>query len=240
MNNFFKKFMPKTGMQNAEKRNQWIVEQLRKLPSGMRILDAGAGTQPYKKYCTHLNYVSQDFASYIPNDKEKGLQNKEWNYGQLDIISDIIDIPESDKSFDVIMCTEVLEHLPYPSEAIKELSRLLKSGGKLIITAPFCSLTHQGPHFYSTGFSPFYYKKILSENGLEIEEITPNGSFFEYMAQENRRMVNMAKEYAGISLNIFDKLLLFLNLKMLNKLAKKDKKSHEILCFGYFVTAKKL
>lgn len=240
MNNFFKKIIPKIGTQNAEKRNEWLIRQLQKLPPGLRILDAGAGTQQYKKYCLHLNYVSQDFASYIPNETEKGLQNKEWNYGQLDIISDITNIPEPGESFDIIMCTEVLEHLPYPSEAIKELSRLLKPGGKLIITAPFCSLTHQAPHFYSTGFSTFYYEKILSENGLEIEEIIPNGSFFEYMAQENRRMAYMANKYAGVSLSIFDKLLLFLNLKMLNKLSKKDKKSHEILCFEYFVRAKKL
>lgn len=91
------------------------------------MLDAGAGSQQFKEYSQHLKYVAQDFAQYIPSSEERGLQNPEWHYGELDIISDITDIPEPDSSFGAILCSEVLEHIPYPDRAIKEFSRLLDS-----------------------------------------------------------------------------------------------------------------
>jgi len=64
----------------------------------------------------------------------------------VDVISDITSIPLPDASFDACLCTEVLEHLPHPIEALRELARLLRPGGRLILTAPFCSLTHFSPH----------------------------------------------------------------------------------------------
>jgi 2-polyprenyl-3-methyl-5-hydroxy-6-metoxy-1,4-benzoquinol methylase len=43
------------------------------------------------------------------------------------------------------MCVEVFEHLPEPIKAVEEFARLFKPGGYLILTAPFCSLTHFAP-----------------------------------------------------------------------------------------------
>src|ERR1041385_5730478 len=137
-------------MTNEENRAAWIGKQLEKLPGNSRLLDAGAGEQQYKKFCKHLNYVSQDFAQYAPEKMEEGLQMEKWNYGRLDIVSDITAIPEPDKSFDAILCTEVFEHIPDPPAALKEFSRLLRKGGTLILTAPFTSLTHFAPYHYYT------------------------------------------------------------------------------------------
>lgn len=231
------KFIPTIGSNNNKERLKWVTEQVKSLPKGYRLLDAGAGTQYFKQFCGHLNYVSQDFAAYVPDPDAQGLQNPEWNYGVLDIVSDITQIPKPNASFDAILCSEVFEHLPYPSDAIKEFSRLLRPGGKLIITAPFCSLTHQSPYFFATGFSKFYYDRILEDNGFENIESTPNGSYFEYMAQESKRLNGISKRYAGKPLNLYQKIITGLFLRVLNKLNKKDTRSGELLCFGYFVTA---
>jgi ubiquinone/menaquinone biosynthesis C-methylase UbiE len=136
------------GTGNIVTQRKWIEEKLISLPAGMRILDAGAGEQQYKKYCSHLNYVSQDFAQYNGIGDSIGLQVGKWSNVNLDIISDISHIPEPDASFDIILCTEVFEHLPNPIAAIQEFSRLLKKDGQLIITAPFCSLTHFSPYHF--------------------------------------------------------------------------------------------
>ncbi|MDQ3108347.1 MAG: methyltransferase type 11, partial [Bacteroidota bacterium] len=89
-------------MHNEDNRRDWVKRQLEKLPVNARLLDAGAGEQQYKPFCAHLKYVSQDFAAYKPENMDSGLQMTSWDYGKLDIISDITSIPEADGSFDAI------------------------------------------------------------------------------------------------------------------------------------------
>lgn len=112
---------------NEFNRHNWVKEKLSILESGKKILDAGCGTQRYRKHCSHLQYFGQDFGEY-KGDGE-GLQCKNWQYGKLDYVGDIWDIKEKDETFDAILCTEVIEHIPYPNETVKEFSRLLKRGG---------------------------------------------------------------------------------------------------------------
>jgi SAM-dependent methyltransferase len=130
------------GLKNESTRLTWLTRVLKDVPAGSRILDAGAGECRYKQLCVHLKYVTQDFAKYDGKGDGRGLQKKNWDQSQIDIISEITAIPEPDGSFDAVLCSEVLEHLPEPVLALAEFSRLLKKGGYLILTAPFASLTH--------------------------------------------------------------------------------------------------
>jgi hypothetical protein len=61
------------GLNNLSNREQWLEATLKSLPAGLTILDAGAGECPYKKWCSHLNYISQDFGQYDGKGDE-GLQ----------------------------------------------------------------------------------------------------------------------------------------------------------------------
>ncbi|MFN5479595.1 MAG: class I SAM-dependent methyltransferase, partial [Chitinophagaceae bacterium] len=128
------------GLNNESSRDAWIKETLTSLPSGITLLDAGAGECPYKKWCSHLHYIAQDFGQYDGSGGE-GLQTGTWDNSRLDIVSDITAIPMEDASVDAILCTEVLEHLPDPLKALQEFKRLLRPNGYLIITAPFISFT---------------------------------------------------------------------------------------------------
>jgi ubiquinone/menaquinone biosynthesis C-methylase UbiE len=226
------------GTTNESARVMWIEKTLKKIPEGLTILDAGAGELQFKKFCSHLKYISQDFGQYS-GDGEIGLQTGTWDNSKLDIVSDILSIPLPDHSVDAIMCTEVLEHIPDPIGAIKEFSRLVKPGGYLLITAPFASLTHFAPYHFASGLSKFFYEKHLPENGFVIKDLQLNGNFFEFVAQETRRIKTVAEKYAGKKINIFQKIIVHLNLLILQSLSKKDKGSSELLCYGIHVFARK-
>lgn len=211
---------------------------MKKVPPGSRILDAGAGERQYEKFCSHLKYVSQDFAQYDGHGDSTGLQTGHWNQTGLDIVSDITDIPEPDASFDAIMCIEVFEHLQQPIMAIEEFTRLLKDGGHLIITAPFCSLTHFSPHHYYTGFNVNFYRTFLERNGFRIIDIQHNGDYFEYLAQEMRRIPQMGKQYSRSGpFGWLNRLWSFPTLIMLGRLSSRDRGSEEMLCYGIHVHA---
>ncbi|MBL7891476.1 MAG: methyltransferase domain-containing protein [Bacteroidia bacterium] len=229
----------KVGLSNAITREKWLEKTLKALPAGKRILDAGAGELQFKKFCTHLDYVSQDFGKYESTISNVGLKPENWDNSKLDIVSDIINIPVENNSFDIIMCTEVFEHLPAPILAIKEFTRILKPGGTLIITAPFCSLTHFAPYFFYTGFSKYFYEKHLVDHGFQIKEMTPNGNYFEYVAQELRRIPDVALKYTDRKLGFFEKRRINKLLPLLEKLSNADSSSSELLHFDFQVVAVK-
>jgi SAM-dependent methyltransferase len=228
------------GTKNEITRNKWLETILLKMKNGDKILDAGAGELKNKKFCQHLNYTSQDKAEYDGVGDSSGLQTNKWDTSLIDIVSDIIDIPVGESSFDIVLCSEVLEHLPEPVLALKELTRVLKPGGSLILTAPFCSLTHFAPFHFSSGFNKYFYMHHLEELGYKIEEITPNGNFFEYMAQELRRLPSIAEKYSQLDQpNEFRKGINDF-LSFLEKFTNSDTGSSDMLCFGYHIFAKKL
>jgi SAM-dependent methyltransferase len=226
--------------ENERNRSTWVGENLARLPTGWRILDAGAGEQRYRSLCSHLEYVAQDFAQYIPDPAAAGLQMPVWNYGALDIVSDIASIPEPDGSFDAVLCTEVLEHVPDPLSAIHELARLLKPGGHLILTVPFCSLTHFAPHHYVPGLSRYFLELHLGDSGFRILELTSNGGFFDFIAQELCRLPSVEARYARPSrgwLRLARWLGTKLLLRYLESASTNDTGSSELLTFGFFVRA---
>ena len=226
------------GTANASNRAAWIKKTLKKIPAGSTLLDTGAGDGPYKSDCSHLKYIAQDFGKYT-GQGDIGIQMGEWDNSKLDIVSDILNIPLSDNSVDAIMCTEVFEHIPDPIRAIGEFKRLLKPGGYLIVTAPFCSLTHFAPYHFYTGFNRFFYEKFLPENDFAVLELECNGNYFEFLAQEIRRVGTVAEQYGGTKIGLPDKVFLKGVLRTLQRLSKKGSGSSELLNFGIHIFAQK-
>lgn len=229
------------GLDNLSFREKWLEETLKKIPEGSKILDAGAGELKYKKFCDHLKYTSQDLGEYTGEGNNVGKQTGSWDNSKLDITSDITNIPLPGESFDAIMCIEVFEHISEPALAMKEFSRLLKPGGVVMITAPFCSITHFAPFYFANGYSKYWYEKILSEHGFVIDEIIFNGNYFESIAQEIRRLPGVENEYSksNIGKGFFGKIIRSCMLIMLKYMSDKNKKSEDLLCFGLQVLAHK-
>ena len=227
------------GTGNSSFREKWLKKVLSEIPKGKKILDAGAGESQYKIYCEHLDYIAQDFAMYDGDGDSKGIQKEKRDYSNLDIVSDITSIPIESDYFDAVMCIEVFEHLPNPIEALLELNRVLKPGGKLILTAPFASLTHYSPYHYATGFNKYFYEYHLKKIDHESIRIEANGNYFEFLAQEVRRINTVSQKYSGKKTNLLVKLGINIVLYFLNSSSLNDKGSDEILNFGYNVVSTK-
>lgn len=227
------------GSGSDQARVDWVIQALKRLPPGASILDAGAGELRFKSYCKHLKYVSQDFCQYEGKGDGNALQTGEWNTSAIDIVSDITRIPAADQTFDAILCSEVLEHVPDPVAAVAEFSRLLKPGGVMLLTAPFCSLTHFAPFHFASGFNRYWHMEHLAAAGLTVEEISTNGNWFEYVGQELSRVRFVSHRYASGALGLFLLATSYPLRMILRWLSKMDRGSDELLCFGYMVRARK-
>jgi SAM-dependent methyltransferase len=167
-----------------KRRVKWVEGQAIRVPAGSRVLDVGAGSCSYKPFFKNCDYVAQDFA-----------QTPDMTYGEIDVISDITSIPLKNESFDVVLCTEVFEHVSHPEKALQEITRLLKPGGKLIFSAPLGSGQHQQPYHFYGGYTRFWYEKFFPENGLRIKTLRPNGGLFGHTAEQLWRSQPIVMEY---------------------------------------------
>jgi SAM-dependent methyltransferase len=163
---------------NQYQRDCWVADHARRVPRGSRVLDVGSGAAPYRHLFAHCDYATHDFG------QEPGTIGK---YARLDYESDITAIPVPDSFFDVVLCTEVLEHVPQPIAAVGEIARILRPGGQLLLTAPLGSFLHQEPFHYYGGYTPYWYRKFLPEAALDVEAIERNQGFFSFFAQEGQR-----------------------------------------------------
>ncbi|MFH2231937.1 MAG: methyltransferase domain-containing protein [Patescibacteria group bacterium] len=69
-----------------------------------------------------------------------------------DFVGDIMSMPFEDESYDSIICLAVLEHVPRPWDAMSEMFRVLKPGGKIFVYVPFLSPYHAMPGYYGDYF----------------------------------------------------------------------------------------
>lgn len=101
-------------------------------------------------------------------------------FPDVDIIADIQNMPhvESEK-FDTIICTQVLEHVPNPFDAIDEIYRVLRPGGVLLITVPFLNNYHMEPNDYWR-FTEYGLKNLLKK--FTSVAVSSHGSTFHHVA----------------------------------------------------------
>jgi SAM-dependent methyltransferase len=149
-----------------------------RLPPGTSLLDAGAGECAYKAFFAHCRYVAMDLAVGESN----------WNYANLDCLARLDGLPLADGSVDAVLCTQVLEHLEWPREAVREFHRVLKPGGVLYLTAPMAQAEHQVPFDYFR-YTSFGLRAILRGAGFDAPRIEPLGGMPARMAYELPRIM---------------------------------------------------
>jgi len=179
---FKKIFLP----YDKEVLDKFIIGKLQNIQSGKSILDLGCGSQQYRKHCKHLEYYGQDFGQSTDGTGDEKIN---YSYGDLDYVGNCWDVDEQEGKFDVILCTEVFEHIPYPELTLSEINRLLKKDGKLIITFPVFSLRHMDPYWFSPGYSDNWVKFFFDKYDFEIVDYEKYGDYTTFMNQEMIRVI---------------------------------------------------
>jgi len=152
--------------------NPALKEKIRKYASGS-MLDIGCGEKPYKEIAAP--FVTE----HVGVDHEDTLHDK----SNIDLFGNAYTIPVEDRRFDIILCTDVLEHLEEPGDALKEAFRILKPNGYAIYTVPLFWHLHEEPRdFYR--YTKYGLKYLFEKNGFEVVEIEALSGFVVMFSQE--------------------------------------------------------
>lgn len=114
-------------------------------------------------------------------------QVKSWTYLNLshtegaDLVATAESIPLKSNSIDWVICTEVIEFINDPRQMLSEVNRVLKSGGKVFLTAPFLYRIHGSPYDLQR-FTDEKLKNLFDRAQFHIEYLRPHGSFFTVLA----------------------------------------------------------
>src|ERR1700722_16833466 len=130
-----------------------------------KLLDFGCGSKPYRALFNVDEYIGLDFE----NPGHPHLNE------QIDVFYDGKHIPFGDGVFDCIFSSEVFEHVFNLPSVLKEISRVLKPGGLILVTCPFAICEHEIPNDFAR-YSSYGLRHLMSEHGFEtvIQEKTGN------------------------------------------------------------------
>lgn len=137
--------------------------------AGQRVLDIGAGTGHYRRHFAPGCYIGLD------RGYEQG------HVRGLDVVADIRSMPINDGVMDAAICVEVIEHVYETADFLTEIARVLRPGGRLLLTSPLCFGEHMAPWDYHR-FTRHAYEKMAVSSGLEIESLQPRGGYFILLA----------------------------------------------------------
>jgi SAM-dependent methyltransferase len=136
-----------------------------------RLLDVGCGRKPYRGLFAVDEYVGLEIDS--PTARARG---------HADYFYDGKRFPFENESFDAIICNQVLEHVFNPTEFLGEIRRVLRPGGKLLLTVPFVWDEHEQPYDYAR-YSSFGLSHLLQQNGFNIRRQGKTLADFSVIAQ---------------------------------------------------------
>jgi len=153
-----------------------VIYASKQLKTGMSLLDVGAGDCPYKSVFANITYKSADFAG-----------TEYHQFKEIDYVCPADNIPVKEKSFEAILCTEVLEHVPEPKNVLAEFNRVLKNKGNLFLTTPLIFQVHEEPYDFFR-YTPYSFMNLLEETGFEVVFITSRGGWIASIASTLREM----------------------------------------------------
>ncbi|HEY9245418.1 MAG TPA: class I SAM-dependent methyltransferase [Candidatus Methanoperedens sp.] len=146
-----------------------------------RMVDVGCGTKPYANVFSDIvdEHIGIDYPSCISANKE----NK-----NVEAYSILPYLPFKNETFDTVLATEVMEHVAEPSLAFRDMNRILRKNGMLILTTPQSWGLHETPHDYYR-YTRYGLKHLAEKNSFEVVYIKSLGGFFSLIGQRLSSLV---------------------------------------------------
>jgi SAM-dependent methyltransferase len=146
------------------------------LPVGSQVLDLGGNRIRKRGQFNIERYDLKVVYANLSTSKRPNVQG------------DAANIPFKNGSFDAVICSELLEHVPDPLAVLHEVYRILRDEGTLFICVPFLTQIHGDPYDYGR-YTDFYWQKNLSEMEFHIVALERQGLFWSVLMDMVRAYV---------------------------------------------------
>lgn len=148
---------------------QWLLGR-RQLPTSLKgakgtILDVGAAD---RWVASHLHPQTDYLALDYP------ATGNQFYAARPDVFADACALPIADASIDGVVCLEVIEHVPDPGQAVKEIARVLRPGGTAWISMPFLYPVHNEPFDFQR-YTRYGLRRDAERAGLDVVELRRSG-----------------------------------------------------------------
>lgn len=136
------------------------------------LVDLGCGSVPlYGLYGPHVDSVTCIDWANSPHPSR-----------HLDLQADLsTPLPLADRSFDTVILSDVLEHVPEPRHLWAEMARLLRPDGCVLMNVPFLYGLHEVPHDYGR-YTSFALRRMADEAGFDVEQLVAAGGSLHVLA----------------------------------------------------------
>ena len=124
------------------------------------VIDVGCGAAPYRALFEHATYIGVEVATASQYGSAKS---------GADVLYDGRALPFADASANFVLCNQVLEHVFEPAPFLRELHRILRPDGRLLMTVPFVWDEHEQPYDFAR-YSSFGLAHLARTASFEVVE----------------------------------------------------------------------
>lgn len=135
-------------------------------------LDIGCGSKPYRSLTPTSIYIGIEV-------NQAGHSHAQES---VDVVYDGSALPFAEASFDLVLCSEVLEHARDPAHLLREIRRILRPGAILVLTVPFAWGEHEQP-YDEHRWTSFGLHRLLTHTGFPDSDVERSGHHLEAIAQ---------------------------------------------------------
>jgi SAM-dependent methyltransferase len=131
------------------------------------LVDVGCGDVPY--YMIYRDLIEDNICiDWAGEGRESPFLDKTADLNQ--------GIPLDGGIADTVLCTDVLEHIHNPELLFSEMARIMKNGGKLVLTVPFMYWIHNAPHDYHR-YTKYMLEEFCRRNDMKVITLEAYGGY---------------------------------------------------------------
>jgi SAM-dependent methyltransferase len=131
------------------------------------VLDVGCGERPYEDLFAGCTYWGLNYGT---------------EHARPHLVGTALALPVRDCAVDLVFASQVIEHLPDPASFLAECARVLRPGGRVVVTGPLYWPLHEEPHDYFR-FTRYGFAELVRRAGLDLIEVKEDGGNWAMIGQ---------------------------------------------------------